>query len=347
MKLDDLVKNSPSTNSANMDGFAEWLYNIKKVAEEYCDSELLKLVNDAEMALGSEFRRKEYKAKILPRIKDLIKKANYKGVVPKVDQNWDCCDATIIDRIRKAKALEIQLLGPDLEEAYKKAFEMLNKLEGLENVILHMPNAYNIIELSACNQELKKKVEKMFFESDEYGKRHGIQFYVLFHIMDNYKHFVDFGGLPYLKEILAFPVQTRVLLENSIRDIRLNDNSKTTLEQIFQVVDDEKLFFCFDLCHHQASENAFERRFELTDEQKQRLKSVHFSYTANKDGYREKKKTHGVAHPNVALLTADLEYLKRLGVDVEKVWLVLEVNEDDYSDRASLRQEIMLFEQLK
>lgn len=84
MDLDALIQNTPSTSQENMGDFAEWLYQVKNIAKKYNCSELLKIEKDAEFFINSEIRRNEYKAKILPRLKDLRRNLNYMNDHPAI-----------------------------------------------------------------------------------------------------------------------------------------------------------------------------------------------------------------------------------------------------------------------
>lgn len=84
MNLDALIQNVPSTSKEDIDAFAEWLYQVKKIAEKYSCSELIKIEKDADFFINSEIRRGEYKAKILPRLKDLRGNLNYMNDHPAI-----------------------------------------------------------------------------------------------------------------------------------------------------------------------------------------------------------------------------------------------------------------------
>lgn len=84
MNLDTLIQNVPSTNKENIDDFAEWLYQVKKTAQEYGSSDLLGLVKNAELFINYETRRKEFRSKILPRLKDLRRNMNYMNDHPAI-----------------------------------------------------------------------------------------------------------------------------------------------------------------------------------------------------------------------------------------------------------------------
>lgn len=55
--------------------------------------------------------------------------------------------------------------------------------------------------------------------------------------------------------------------------------------------------------------------------------------------------THGQPHPTLLSVMEDLKYLEVKGVDIDKVWLVLEVAETDYSNRPNLIHEIKLLQE--
>lgn len=84
MNLDVLIKEVPSTDDSNIESFAEWIYEVKKIAQKYTCSELLKFAADADFFISSEYRRKEFRAKILPRLKDLRGSLNYMNDRPAI-----------------------------------------------------------------------------------------------------------------------------------------------------------------------------------------------------------------------------------------------------------------------
>lgn len=84
VNLDALIQNVPSTSKDDIDDFAEWLYQVKKTVQKYGCSDLLELVKNAESFIISDTRRNEYKAKILPRLKDLRGDLNYMNDHPAI-----------------------------------------------------------------------------------------------------------------------------------------------------------------------------------------------------------------------------------------------------------------------
>lgn len=84
MDLDALIQNVPSTNDEDIDNYSEWIYQIKKVAKKYNCPELLKIANDADALNIYKIRRKGFRAKILPLLKDLRSDLNYMNDHPAI-----------------------------------------------------------------------------------------------------------------------------------------------------------------------------------------------------------------------------------------------------------------------
>lgn len=127
MYIDTLIHNIPSTDSSNIEGFAEWLYNVKKIAEKYNDSELLKIEEKAELFINYENRRKEFRVKILPRLKDLRGDLNYMNDHPAIFIVHGHDDA-----LKSEVARTIEKLGFEaiiLHEQANKGKTIIEKLE--------------------------------------------------------------------------------------------------------------------------------------------------------------------------------------------------------------------------
>lgn len=269
-------------------------------------------------------------------------------IVPKVDENWEPVDGPIMDALAQSHVFEIQLLSKDICTAFLKATQVLDKIQSkvrLTEVILHMPLGLHELEYAAANSYLRSQVYELFFRTHSYGLHHGIRFHVLFHIPDSMEKFIGFGGMELLYSLLASQLNTCVLLENSTRAITLDKDKPLALEKLFETFEHPKLGICWDICHFQSSENAYDRVYSLTSRQIENIRSVHFSCTLNHDGYRQKS-THGQPHPTLEMLQEDLQYMRSKGVDPEKVWMVLEVAEVDYVKRTGLVHELDLFSQL-
>lgn len=127
MNLDTLIQNVPSTSKENIDDFAEWLYQVKKTAQEYGSSDLLGLVKDAELFINYEIRRKEFRVKILPRLKDLRGDLNYMNSRPAIFIVHGHDDALKSDVARTIEKLGFEAVI--LHEQANKGKTVIEKLE--------------------------------------------------------------------------------------------------------------------------------------------------------------------------------------------------------------------------
>lgn len=265
-------------------------------------------------------------------------------IVPKIDENWEVRDGLVLKQIKQQGKLEIQMLNKNYLEQFDKCSEIIKSLQGiqkLDTVILHLPLGVHDIDYVIVNTALRYNIGELFRKADKLGSKLHIFIYVLFHTTDEYYKLVDLGGLEFIKDMLNMTRNVGILIENSIRSLRVNPNQKIQIDLLFDNIQYERVSACFDICHLQAQENALWRKYSLQESFIDNIKTVHFSYTANNDGYRDKS-THGIAHRDIDEFEKDLEYLKEKWVDINKVWLVLEVQETDYINRPNLCKEIEL-----
>jgi nucleosome binding factor SPN SPT16 subunit len=120
----------------------------------------------------------------------------------------------------------------------------------------------------------------------------------------------------------------------------MDDDEQDTLVTIFQNIESEKLSFCLDLCHWQSSENVWGSSLKVDKLLLNNLKNVHFSMTLEKDGYKNKARTHGRGHDCMKSCIRDLEYLRKKGIGLEDINLVTEINEEDYKRRPVMHKEL-------
>ena len=238
--------------------------------------------------------------------------------------------------------IEIQMLSEDLLDSLGKCIKIIEHFKSLDYIVLHLPfNMMNICYIHS-NYEIEKKFLLFVVEVIKYSLRTNKKIDILFHISMRCDEFVSIGGINFLKYLCSMVENTNVgfLLENSVINLNLDDNDLMTECKIFKIFEHEKLNFCFDLCHWQASENVLNKELNLTNEILRKLKNCHFSMTLDSDGYKNKEKTHGKGHESVELCLKDLEYMKKKGIDLESVNLITEINENDYKLRPNMCKEL-------
>ena len=238
--------------------------------------------------------------------------------------------------------IEIQMLSEDLLKSLSKCIKIIEHFDGLNYIVLHLPFSMMNICYIHSNYEIEKKFLLFVVEVIKYSLRTNKKIDILFHVSMRCDEFVSIGGINFLKYLCSMVENTNVgfLLENSIINLNLDDNDLMTECKIFKIFEHEKLNFCFDLCHWQASENVLNKELNLTNEILRKLKNCHFSMTLDSDGYKNKEKTHGKGHESVELCLKDLEYMKKKGIDLESVNLITEINENDYKLRPNMCKEL-------
>ena len=269
------------------------------------------------------------------------------NIMPKIDENQYIGEQEFLKYIDDR--LEIQLLHENYMVGFESVKYIISRLPNLKYVTLHLPERYvDIGFLHSCYryevQFIKLIVECIKFTSDK-----DLYIDILFHGRMNYTAFEDIGGIEFLKYITYLVRDTKVgfLIENSLFDTCISSYEKDTVVRILDAVKSDKLSMCLDICHLQASESYMQSDFELSKEQKKRIKNIHFSMTVENDGYRDKARTHGRVHDSLESLKKDLKYLEDKGIKLKKVNLVTEINEEDYQNRPDMIKELELFEQLK
>lgn len=273
------------------------------------------------------------------------------NLIAKVDDQWNIQNRDILDQIDCSKSIEIQMIGSDLIESYNRCKELLYKLCStvkLEYVVLHTPIRIHEIEYIVANNKLRTEFENMLDQVVNLSKELNLKMDVLVHITDLYDQVKGLNIQSYLINIAnKLPKDSiGILLENNIRDFRLGDNEKTTLDLIFNDIDADNINICLDICHLRASEFCFDTEMSLSDSYIKKIKNIHFSATYNKEGYRNKTRTHGRFHRSLAEAMQDIAFLERKGVNISNKNIVLEINEDDYEHRPGLIKEIKIMKSI-
>lgn len=153
-----------------------------------------------------------------------------------------------------------------------------------------------------------------------------------------------------IKDLLKIIEGTRVklLVENLIL---INETFyECSALELCKEINHPNFKMCLDICHFYCQANIY--REDINDWLKNKLDKelcekyvyqIHFSYTANNDGYKDKK-THGVGHPNRDLLIKDFRLLEEYGLDKKQI--VTEIAEKDYTNRESQIKDLIWLESL-
>lgn len=268
-------------------------------------------------------------------------------IMPKIDECQYIGEQEFLKYIDDR--LEIQLLHENYMVGFESVKYILSRFPNLKYVTLHLPERYVDIGFLHSCYKYEVLFIKLIVECIKYTSDKDLYIDILFHGRMNYTAFEDIGGIDFLKYITYLVRDTKVgfLIENSLFDTCISNYEKDTVVRILDAVKSDKLSMCLDICHLQASESYMLQSFELSKEQKKRIKNIHFSMTVDNDGYRDKRRTHGRVHDSIDSLKKDLKYLEEKGIKLNKVNIVTEINEEDYQYRPDMIKELELFEQLK
>lgn len=269
------------------------------------------------------------------------------NIYPKTCRNFAGLE-NLMPYIEKYKGVELQFFD---ENGIMAPFEfrsvidsIMQKIPDLKEITIHPPlNHYDIECVIAKDINIIKNQLKIMVEL---SKRYGIKLNIVYHTLidfNNHKE-LTLDKIWELLEILKGS-DVRILIEN----IFMFFEDKCTAYQIAEYFDSPNLRVCFDICHLYCraniyKESVYECAKKYLDPElcKKYTYQVHFSYTANNDGYIDHK-THGRGHNNIEDLKRDCELLKEYNMD--KCNYVTEISEDDYSTRKDQIKDIeMLYE---
>ena len=270
-------------------------------------------------------------------------------IIPKVGEKDFNNIEYIRDCINMSNGVEIQLLSHNLLEAFKNSCTIIESFPHIEYVVLHMPFSMVNLCYIHSNKFLEMKFIEFVVECIKYSAKTGLKIDILTHIAVQFYEFLGGGGIAYLKHLSRMVEGTNVgfLLENSIINLSQSDDEEDVLTSIFRIYQSDKIKFCLDLCHFQASEFVMKKHFEISEVLLKNLKNVHFSMTLEDDGYIDKERTHGRVHINKTACIKDLKYLKQKGIDLNTLNLITEINEKDYSKRPDMHKELEYLVEIK
>jgi hypothetical protein len=269
-------------------------------------------------------------------------------IIPKIaDSDYNNLDY-IKHFISDTDSVELQMLDSDFLSSFNKCRIILDRYTNINYVVLHVPFSMLNIESYLCNRETERSFVQLIVESIKYSLSRDISIDILFHCACRAMDFGSMGGFSFLNHITAIASGTPVsfLIENSIINPNMDDKEMTVEESILVNTKYTNINFCFDLCHWQSSEYMISEELEIPVVMLNKLKNIHFSFTRNHEGFKNKVRTHGVSHYEDLGILRDLNYIKRKGIDLNKVNVVTEINESDYIHRPDMTKEIKLLKLL-
>lgn len=268
-----------------------------------------------------------------------------KVVVPKVSEKID--DMNCLPNPFIADKIELQLLSPQCSKYKDFLMDFINQYPNINTYILHIPFLFVSIHMIYSSEKLRREFVAFIVDCIKISNKYNKEINILFHMETPIKIFEHCGGIEWVNFIVSLVQDTNVyfLVENSMFTLENKDKDGGPFYHLVKRIDNPHLRICFDICHSQINENLFEDKYGLAKDIGKYTKSIHFSYTANNDGYKDGK-THGRVHPNIDALENDLQWLIEKGFDLNNTYLVTEINEDNYTKRPDLIKELSLLEEV-
>lgn len=192
---------------------------------------------------------------------------------------------------------------------------------GAEKVFYHLPfGKHNILYYLHPNtqRELLAFIDEL---------REGKEFFIA-HAELTVPIFDTFGGFDLLDKCKPY-----VYLENSIPSPTGYDFSVDTAWQIAERAGVGKV--C-DLTHLHCTEYLYGVSQTVPAD----CRYFHFAACLDEDGVRDKKRTHGKAHPSYGAVVDDMYYLKSHGAQLDDAMICTEISEDDYRNRPDMTTEL-------
>jgi len=271
------------------------------------------------------------------------------NIMPKVSSKLEQTEC-LKEYLLKYKKAEIQFFNKEEGNIYfnfESEVRDYHKRYGIKEFTIHPP--LSRFELEYIVFRDKESFLKNVRKAVELSKELNIQINLLYHARWELE-FLKYAITPIMKEALDIIGDNNVLilLENSTMVV---DRKYMSVLEYCDYINNPKLKFCLDICHVYCHANMYKTDIHTClktlvnqEKYKKHLYQIHFSYTANNDGYIDEK-THGIVHPNKELLEYDVKLLKDYGANENTIW-VTEIGEKDYLNRPDQTMEIKWLEEV-
>ncbi len=252
--------------------------------------------------------------------------------------------------IEKFEKVEIQyFMNENLtkEIDFEPAINELCSSYKIKEITIHPPlNEYDIEAVVLYNKGI---IERQLKKCIEMSEKYNINLNIIYH---------THWPMPYHKILTIEKIKdllkiiegknVKLLIENLF--LVNEKKEECTALNLVKEINHPNCKMCFDICHMYCQANMydisieemFERKLNKIDCEKY-VYQVHFSYTANNDGYKDKK-THGVGHPTENLMLIDWNLIEKYGMGKKQI--VTEIAEKDYSIRCSQIKDLEWLEKI-
>lgn len=269
------------------------------------------------------------------------------NIYPKTCKNFVGLD-NLMPYVEKSKGIELQFFD---ENGIMAPFEfetiidnIIERVPCLKEITIHPPLCnYDIEYIIAKDINIiKNQLNTMV----KLSRKYNIKLNIIYHTSIEFKIHKELT-LDKIEELIKIieGENVKILIENTFMFFE----NECTAYKIAEYFNHPNLMVCFDICHLHCraninKQNVYEYAQNYLDPVlcKKYTHQVHFSYTANNDGYVDHK-THGRGHNSMKELKEDYELLKKY--NMANCNYVTEISEDDYLSRKDQIKDInMLYE---
>lgn len=256
------------------------------------------------------------------------------------------------ETIKKYKGIEIQYFKKSDKELIdfeiKKTIEqILKKYPYIEEITIHPP---------LCDYELEivlLKDKNIFLNQIKtivkLSKKYNIKINIVEHtrLLMSQAKLTILPVLEKAKKIMK-NTNTKIVFENIYM---MEEQKNCSVIELCDYLNSENMKVCIDMCHLYCQAHIYKQEIEeflekyLNKEKcKKQVYQIHFAYTANEDGYIDRK-THAIMHPDEETLYYDAKMLYQYGMG-DCNWIT-EVSEEDYNTRKDQVNEIKMLSNQK
>lgn len=266
-------------------------------------------------------------------------------LMPKISEKFEQIGG-LEKYIEKYKKAEIQYFAKEEKPHnidFSIAIEKLCSMYQMKEITVHPPltNNFDIeVILMYDEQILRNLLEQLVYLSEKLYLKLNIIFHTHFSL--EIHKFLTLEKIRNLVKILE-GTNVKILIENLF--LLTEPRNQMSALELCKEIDHPNVRMCFDICHMYCQTNMYKTNIESWMESKldkedceKYVYQVHFSYTANNDGYINKKTTHGVGHPTEDLLLKDYKLLEQYGMVNKQI--VTEIAEVDYNYRSAQIKDI-------
>ena len=270
-------------------------------------------------------------------------------IMPKISEDFNQLGGVepFIEKFQKAEIQYFprkeQIHEIDFEPAISKICNMFN----MKEITIHPPlKDYDIEAVILYDKGI---IERQLNQCVELSEKYKIKLNLIYHTHWQLCYHKDLT-IDKIREVLKLIEGKNVTL--LIENLFMMNESRTecTTLNLVKEINHPNCKMCFDICHMYCQANMYQVPIEdwfknklNKDDCERYVYQVHFSYTADNDGYKVKK-THGVGHPTEDLMLVDWDFIERYGMGKKKI--VTEIAEEDYTNRVSQIQDLKWLEKL-